>query len=270
MAERRSVSTTICHQSEFPALSDRDDLTVNWLIERWQAERDRGARDAVIQRFLPLARRLAGRYDNPYEPLEDLVQVAAVGLLGAIERFDPDRGVSFGRFATLTIRGELKHHFRNTGWSVHVPRGTQELALRISRATHSLSEQLGRSPRPIELARFLELGVDDVIVGLDAAKAHFSRSLDAPQRGSSDGEAETLSDRLGSVDGGYELIETKLSMAAAMPRLSHQERTALQLRLSGNRKQSDIAREMHCSQMQVSRLLRQAAERVRELTDPAF
>jgi RNA polymerase sigma-B factor len=270
MAERRSVSTTICHQSEFPALSDRDDLTVNWLIERWQAERDRGARDALVQRFLPLARRLAGRYDNPYEPLEDLVQVAAVGLLGAIERFDPDRGVSFGRFATSTIRGELKHHFRNTGWSVHVPRGTQELALRISRATHSLSEQLGRSPRPIELARFLELGVDDVIVGLDAAKAHFSRSLDAPQRGSSDGEAETLSDRLGSVDGGYELIETKLSMAAAMPRLSHQERTALQLRLSGNRKQSDIAREMHCSQMQVSRLLRRAAERVRELTDPAL
>jgi RNA polymerase sigma-B factor len=174
------VSTTIYHQSECPALSDRDDLTVDWLIERWQAESDRGARDELVQRYLPLARRLARRYDNPYEPLEDLVQVAAVGLLGAIDRFDPDRGVSFGWFATSTIRGELKRHFRNTGWAVHVPRGTQELALRITRAMHSLSKQLGRSPRPVELARYLELGLEDVIVGLDAAKAHFRNRWTPP------------------------------------------------------------------------------------------
>src|SRR6202041_113721 len=102
--ERRSVSTTIYHQSEYPTLSDRDDLTVNWLIERWQADSDRGARDALVQRFLPLGRRLARRYDNPHEPLEDLVQVAAVGLLGAIDRFDPDRGVTeLARFLELGL-----------------------------------------------------------------------------------------------------------------------------------------------------------------------
>ena len=201
--------------------------------------------------------------------MEDLVQVAYVGLLGAIDRFDASRGVRFSSFAIPTILGELKRYFRNTGWSAHVPRGAQEMALRVDRASRRLAADLGRAPRVEQLAEYLEVPVEDVIGALDAANAHYSVSLDAPVSGGEVDEAPpVLSDGLGHRDEGYGLVDAKLSIAAAVARLPHLERRALALRIDSELKQTEIAEQMGCSQMQVSRLLRRAQRHVRELTDP--
>jgi RNA polymerase sigma-B factor len=238
-------------------------------VARWQDHDDRDAREELFERFRPLARKLAARYSNPHEPIEDLVQVASMGLLGAIDRFDPDRGVRFPAFAVPTILGELKRYFRNTGWSVHVPRGAQELALRVDRATRQIEARQGRHPSVNELAQYLELPQEDVLVGLDAGTAHYSVSLDAPMSAGEDEELpDTLGDSLGGVDESYGLVEATSSLAAALGRLPHLERQALTLRLERDLKQTEIARELGCSQMQVSRLLRRAAARLHDMTDP--
>ncbi len=242
-------------------------LDTGELVRRWQGERDPAARQELCERFMPLARKLAARYRNSNDAFEDLVQVASVGLLGAIERFDPDRETSFASFAVPTILGELKRYFRNTGWSVHVPRRAQEMALRVDRASREISASTGRAPRVAHLAEYLELSAEDVLVGLGAGIAHYSDSLDAPVLGPDIEEARPLVETLGSEDPLFRLVETKLSLMAAITRLPYLERQAVMLRLS-NMKQTEIAHEMGCSQMQVSRLLRRAASRVRELTDP--
>jgi RNA polymerase sigma-B factor len=230
-----------------------------WL--RWHEHRDQRARHELCERFLPLARRLASRYRNAYEPFDDLVQVATVGLLGAIDRFDPTRGPNFASFAIPTMLGELKRHFRNTGWSVHVPRGAQELALRVDRASHEITARTGRAPRVQELATYLEMDVEDVLAGLDAGTAHYATSLDAPERGVDPDSNEQLSvsDALGTEDEGFALVDAKLSLSAFITHLSHLERRALSMRVERDMKQVDIARVLGCSQMQVSRLLRRAA-----------
>jgi RNA polymerase sigma-B factor len=238
------------------------------LVRRWQGDRDSAARQELCERFMPLARKLAARYRNSNDAFEDLVQVASVGLLGAIERFDPDRETSFTSFAVPTILGELKRYFRNTGWSAHVPRGAQEMALRVDRASREISASTGRAPRVQHLAEYLELSADDVVLGLGAGIAHYSESLDAPVIGPDVEEARSLVDTLGTEDPLFGLVDTKLSLMAAITRLPYLERQAVMLRIGGNMKQTEIAREMGCSQMQVSRLLRRAALAVRELTDP--
>jgi RNA polymerase sigma-B factor len=231
---------------------------------------DGPARDALVAQFTPLARKLASRYLNPYEPFEDLLQVAMIGLLGAIDRFDPDRGVGFPSFAIPTILGELKRYFRSTGWSAHVPRGAQELAMRVDRASRQFQARAGRTPRVSELEEQLGLSTEDVLTGLEAGSAHYSVSLDAPVVSSGqDSEPEPLSSTLGSADERIALIETSLSVRAAMKRLPCLEREALRLRLSEDLKQTEIADRLGCSQMQVSRLLRRAAATVRELTRTA-
>jgi RNA polymerase sigma-B factor len=228
---------------------------------------DGPAREALVVRFTPLARKLASRYLNPYEPFEDLFQVAMIGLLGAIDRFDPDRGVGFPSFAIPTILGELKRYFRSTGWSAHVPRGAQELAMRVDRASRQFQSRAGRAPRVSELEEQLGLSTEDVLTGLEAGSAHYSVSLDAPVVVSGqDSEPEPLSSTIGSPDERIALIETRLSVTAAMTRLPHLEREALRLRLGEDLKQTEIADRLGCSQMQVSRLLRRAAASVRELT----
>lgn len=242
--------------------------TTDRLIRQWQNDRDDGAREALLKRFMPLASRLAARYQNPHEPLEDLVQVACVGLLGAIERFDSERGIPFKSFAIPTIIGELKRHFRNTGWTAHVPRGAQELALRVDRATREIAERSGRTPGPAEIAQLLEIDLADVLLGLEAGSAHFSTSLDAPATRTESEDPQPLGDLFGSDDDRYALVDTKLSLADAIPRLPYQQRTALHLRIERGLIQSEIAREMGCSQMQVSRLLRSASTRVHDLINP--
>ncbi len=240
----------------------------NTLASRWHEEGDWTAREELFNRFLPLARKLAGRYTNPHEPLEDLVQVASLGLLGAIDRFEPNRGVRFPAFAIPTILGELKRYFRNTGWSAHVPRGAQEMALRVDRAARQVSAQTGRQPRVEELAEYLEVRPEDVMAGLDAGTAHYSVSLDAPVGSVDNDEPDTLGDSLGRDDDRYGLVETTISLGSAIGRLPYLERQALTLRLDRDMKQTEIARELQCSQMQVSRLLRRAATKLREMTDP--
>jgi RNA polymerase sigma-B factor len=242
-------------------------LETNELALRWRQHGDDAAREELLTRFLPLARKLAGRYANPHEPLEDLVQVATVGLLGAIDRFDPDRGVRFPAFAVPTILGELKRYFRNTGWSVHVPRGAQEMALRVDRAARHIAARSGRHARVEEIAEYLEVTSEDVLTGLDAGTAHYSISLDAPVSAGDGEEPDALGDSIGRDDDRYALVETAAALSAAVARLPYPERRALALRLDEDMKQTEIAKELGCSQMQVSRLLRRAASRLREMTD---
>ena len=222
----------------------------------------------MCERYLPLARKLAGRYRNSHDAFEDLVQVASVGLLGAIERFDPERGINFASFAVPTILGELKRYFRSTGWSAHVPRSAQEMALHVDRASREITASTGHDPRVEHLADYLEISAEDVLAGLWAGTARYSDSLDAPAGGSDIEEAQSLADTLGTEDPRFGLVETKLSLMAAINQLPYLERQAVMLRIDGNLKQTEIARELGCSQMQVSRLLGRAAARVRELTDP--
>jgi RNA polymerase sigma-B factor len=248
--------------------SDDPDAQTHALLERWHEDGDAEARDEMLRRYLPLARRLAARYANPHEPMEDLIQVASVGLLGAIDRFDPARGVRFPAFAVPTILGELKRYFRNTGWSAHVPRGAQEMALRVERAVRQMTAKTGRHPRVEEVAEYLEVSQEDVLTGLDAGTAHYAVSLDAPLSSAEDEDPDTLGDSLGGVDESYDLVETSMSLSAAVGKLPHLERKALVLRLERDLKQTEIAELLGCSQMQVSRLLRRAAARLREMTDP--
>jgi len=238
------------------------------LIARWREHHDIRARDLLFERFLPLARKLASRYTNPHEPLDDLVQVASLGLLGAIDRFDASRGARFPAFAVPTILGELKRYFRNTGWSAHVPRGAQEMSLRIDRATRQLTAQSGRTPTVEDLALYLEIPTEDVIAGLDAGSAHYAVSLDAPASSTDVDEPESLGESIGDLDDRFGLVETTVALSAAVARLPYLERRALTLRLQHDMKQTEIAEELGCSQMQVSRLLRRAAGTLHELIDP--
>jgi RNA polymerase sigma-B factor len=243
-------------------------LDTDALFAELRARPDCGAREELVIRFTPLARKLASRYLNPYEPFEDLMQVASIGLLGAIDRFDPDRGVGFPSFAIPTILGELKRYFRSTGWSAHVPRGAQELSMRVDQASRQFQARNGRTPRVGELEEMLGLSTEDVLTGLEAGSAHYSVSLDAPVAANGpDSEPEPLASTIGSPDERIGLIETRLSVSAAMKRLPRLEREALRLRLSEDLKQTEIAERLGCSQMQVSRLLRRAASTVRQLTE---
>jgi len=241
-------------------------VDVNALIGAWQKDGDAHAREAVFDQFLPLARRLARRYGMPPEPFEDLVQVASVGLLGAIDRFDPGRGNSFGSFAIPTILGELKKYFRSTGWAVHVPRDQQEMALRIDKAIREIVARSGVYPGIRELAEYLEVSTDEIVAGLDAGTAHFAMSLDAPLTQGEPDDPDRLIDTVGRDDDGYALAEATMSLVSAVGLLPHYERQALALRLERGLTQTEIAAELGCSQMQVSRLLRRAAERLRVMT----
>jgi RNA polymerase sigma-B factor len=243
----------------FPADVGRTPQEALWRVRH----ENPAARDELLRRYLPLARRLAARYHNPHEPFEDLLQVANLGLLNAVDRFDPDRGVPFGAYATPTILGELKRHFRNTGWAAHVPRAAQELAQRVQRAVSDFTDQRGRSPEIAELARFLQIGVEEVLEGLESAQAHYSDSLDAPISDTAP-EPTTLGETLGTLDDGYALFETASSLSGGIQQLPHLERAALVLRMNGDLKQTEIAAAMGCSQMQISRLLRRAVERLHE------
>lgn len=241
-------------------LTDEELRNARHLWQRRMAG-DPAARDELIRRHLPLARKLAARYRSRNEPFDDLVQVAYVGLVNAVDRYDPARGRPFRAFAIPTILGELRRHFRDCGWSVHVPRRTQELALRCEQVTREMSARLSRLPRVTELAEYMQISQEDALRGLEAGKAHFAISLDAPMPDASPG-ACVFGDTLGTEDERYASVDTRLDLADGIRRLPLQERRAVLLRISHELKQSEIASQLGCSQMQVSRLLKQAATRL--------
>src|SRR5947209_18873878 len=208
------------------------------LFERWRRWQDRRARDELIERFLPLARKLARRYASSSEPYDDLVQVASLGLVKAVERFDPERGFAFTSFAVPTIVGELKRYFRDSAWALHVDRSAQERARRINDARQQIMTRTGRAPRVDELALYLEISQEEVLDGLQIAEAYDAISLDAPISG----EDEDLSSRLdilGGDDGDYKRVEQQATLFAAARHLPKREREILFLRFSEDLTQSE-------------------------------
>ncbi len=236
------------------------------LFDRWRRHRDIRARDELIARFLPLARKLARRYASAGEPYDDLVQVASLGLVKAVERFDPTRGFAFTSFAVPTIVGELKRYFRDTSWALHVDRGAQERARRIAEAREEVSAHTGRPPTVHELAQYLEITEEEVLDGLQTAEAYDAVSLDAPMA-SEDADMSSRLEVIGGEDERLELVDTQATIFAAAKHLPARERQILYLRFGEDLTQSQIADRIGVSQMQVSRLLRRSLQRLRDLTD---
>ncbi len=225
-------------------------------------------RDQLVRMHLPLVEYLARRFRNRGEPLDDLTQVATIGLIKSVDRFDPERGVEFSTYATPTIVGEIKRHFRDKGWAIRVPRRLQELKLALTKATAELSQTLGRSPTVSELAGHLEMSEEEVLEGLESANAYSAVSLDAPDSG--DDEAPAVADTLGVQDESLEGVEYRESLKPLLEKLPPREKRILLLRFFGNMTQSQIAAELGISQMHVSRLLaRTLAQLRRGLLDDA-
>jgi len=233
------------------------------LLERYHYDGDVAAREELVARLMPFARELALRYAYTGEPVDDLIQVASLGLLKAIDRFEPGRGTKLTSYAAPTILGEIKRHFRDNGWALHVPRGLRERALAVNRECERLSKELGRSPSVREVAGALECSSEEVLEASEAAGSYQAASLDAPV--ASDGEdSAAFADLLGSHDDGYELAESRHAIAATWRTLPQVERKVLKLRLLHDLTQREIGQRIGYSQMHVSRLLRRALDRLEQ------
>ncbi len=231
------------------------------LIHRWQVHRDRRAQEELVRRFLPAARQLARRYARAHEPVDDLTQAATVGLIAAIERFDLSRETSLSTFAFPTMSGELKRYLRNTRWAVHMPRGMQERTLEVRRANERLIASLDRSPTPAELGDALGLSVEEVLDALLAEGARDPASLEAPRHDQE--ETSSLGETVGKSDEGFDLVDDRSAVLAALRTLPARERRIIELRFGSEMTQSEIALHVGVSQMQVSRLMRRAIGRMR-------
>ena len=219
-------------------------------------------RDELVEMHLALVEYLARRFRNRGEPLDDLVQVATIGLIKSVDRFDLERGVEFSTYATPTIVGEIKRHFRDKGWAIRVPRRLQELKLALAKATSDLSQQNGRAPTVAELAQHLGMSEEDILEGLESANAYSAVSLDAPDAGDDDSPA--VADSLGTTDEALEGVEYRESLKPLLEKLPPREKKILLLRFFGNMTQSQIAAELGISQMHVSRLLARTLAQLRE------
>jgi RNA polymerase sigma-B factor len=219
-------------------------------------------RGELVELHLPLVEYLARRFRNRGEWLDDLTQVATIGLIKSIDRFDLERGVEFSTYATPTIVGEIKRHFRDKGWAVRVPRRLQELKLALTKAIGDLAQRLGRAPTVAELAAHLQMSEEDVLEGLESANAYSTVSLDAPDSG--DEDAPAVAESLGMVDEALEGVEYRESLKPLLERLPPREKRILLLRFFGNMTQSQIATELGISQMHVSRLLAKTLAQLRE------
>ena len=249
-------------KSGIPTPAWPDDATD--LFRRWRGKGDVGARNQLIERHLPLARKLARRYAASADSHEDLTQVASLGLVKAVERFDPDKGFAFTSFAVPTIVGELKRYFRDAGWALHVDRSAQERARRVLDAQKRVSAAKGRAPTVPELALYLECTEEEVLDGLQTAEAHDAVSLDAPL-----GEGEEAGTRLESIgadDARLGRVDDEVTVFSAARHLPRREREIIYLRFHEHLTQSEIADRVGVSQMQVSRLLRRSLAKLYELT----
>jgi RNA polymerase sigma-B factor len=232
------------------------------LLRRYHAEGDLDAREELAVRFVPVARQLALRYRYSGELVDDLAQVACLGLLKAIDRYDPEVGNGFARYALPTMLGELKRHFRDKGWAVRVPRATQELALKVNDALGTLPVKLGRAARPRDVAEALGVSVEEVLEAMEAATAYEATSLDAPRGAAGEDEEWTQGGTLGDDDPGYELVELSEALSGTLAALPPRERLILRLRFERDLTQAEIATAVGISQMHVSRLLRRSLDRL--------
>jgi len=219
------------------------------------------AREQLVHLHLPLVEHCARRFRNRGEPLEDLVQVGTIGLLKAVDRFDNERGVEFSTYATPTIIGEIKRHFRDKGWAIRVPRRLQELRMQIGATSAELTQALGRSPTPRELAEKIGCTVEEIVEGLESGNAYSTLSLDAGD--DNDDGAATMLDAIGSEDESLEHVEIRESIKPLLDALGDREKKILLLRFFRNMTQSQIAAEIGVSQMHVSRLLSRTLDHLR-------
>ena len=241
-----------------------DDYELQALIES-AAAGDERARELVLERHLPLVRSLANRYAGRGEALEDLVQVGSLGLVLALRRFDPERGVPFRSFAIPTIVGEIRRHFRDRAWALHVPRRLKELSLRLTRTRDELTAELGRPPSISELAQSLEVEEDEVVEALEIGNAYSARSLSEPQF--DDIDDDSYRSALADVDPGFSEVEESVIVQTGLAVLDERSRRIVEMRFYDGRTQSEIAAELGISQMHVSRLLRQSLELMRGRLD---
>jgi RNA polymerase sigma-B factor len=240
----------------------RDELREQFVA--FARERDASLRDELVAAHLGLAEYLARRFANRGEPLDDLVQVASLGLIKAVDRFDPERGVEFSTYATHTIVGELKRHFRDKGWAIRAPRRMQELYLQLGKVVGTLSQELGHSPTIAELAAEVEVSEEEVLEALEAGQAYRSASLDAPVGNE---EGETLGAHLGEEDVSLADVESRATLSPLLAQLPPRERLILHLRFFEGLTQSEIATRLNISQMHVSRLLARSVSELRSAAE---
>jgi len=233
------------------------------LLRRYHEDGDLQAREQLIEQYMSLVRSLARRYSYRGEQLEDLVQIGAIGLIKAIDRFDLERGVELTTYATPNIIGEIKRHFRDKGWSVRVPRGLQELNVQLSRLVEQLTVQLARSPTIPELAKAAGVEEEEVLEALESGRAYTSLSLSVGGGGGDDDDLDPL-ESLGTEEHQYEVSEDRAVLAPGFKVLDERERKILQLRFFEGLTQSQIAQQVGISQMHVSRLIRRSLEKIRE------
>jgi RNA polymerase sigma-B factor len=241
--------------------TDRHELRAK--LEQYAATGDQVLRDEIVASQVGLAEYLARRFKNRGEPIEDLIQVALLGLLKAVERFDPSRGLEFSTFATPTIVGELKRHFRDKGWAVRVPRRVQELHLRMGTVVNNLSQELGRSPTIPEIATRAEVSVDEVLEAMEAGRAYRFSSIDTPTD-DDDRAASPAAAQLGEDDTGLEEVEQRLLLSPLIASLPKREQMIIHLRFFRGMTQSEIAARLGISQMHVSRLLARSLAQLRD------
>jgi RNA polymerase sigma-B factor len=241
-----------------PERSDKE------LLRRYHELGDLSAREQLIEQYMSLVRSLARRYSYRGEQLEDLVQIGAIGLIKAIDRFDLNRGVELTTYATPNIIGEIKRHFRDRGWAVRVPRGLQELNVQLSRLIEQLTVQLGRSPTIPELAKAASVEEEEVLEALESGRAYSSLSLSSGGGSDEDGGDLDPLESLGELEHQYEVSEDRAVLAPGFRVLDERERTILHLRFFEGLTQSQIAQQVGISQMHVSRLIRRSLEKIRE------
>ena len=236
------------------------------LFRRYKQQGDEAARDELIMSHLNLVRFLASKFKNRGEPLDDLVQVGTIGLIKAIDRFDPDRGLEFTTYATPTVMGEIKRHFRDKGWSVRVPRRLQELSAKVNQATDELTKQLQRSPSTEEVAKRLGVSVDEVLEAMESSGAYSSVPLEGG--GSDDDDSPSVIDHYATVDQDLAASDDRMVIEDTIAGFSPREQEVIRMRFRDGLTQVEIAKRLGISQVQVSRLLRRTLKKVQEKIDP--
>ena len=237
------------------------------LFRRFKEEGDMDAREKLVMSHLNLVRFIANKFKNRGEPIDDLVQVGYLGLLKAIDRFDPSRGLEFTTFATPTIMGEIKRHFRDKGWSVRVPRRLQELSAKVNQATDTLTSQLQRSPTVAEIADYLDATVDEVLEAMESSSAYSSVSLETPS-GTDDDDTPSVIDRYATEDSDLAFTDDRIIIEEALASFSPREREVIEMRFLKGMTQIEIAEKLGISQVQVSRLLRRTLKKIQDKIDP--